>query len=66
MGASAAEMKNITIELLRRGYSKADITKIWGGNIMRVFRKVEEVAGINPTSKTLESDWEQSFSSLYS
>ncbi len=41
---SVAEMKNITIELLRRGYSKADIGKIWGGNIMRVFRKVEEAA----------------------
>lgn len=41
---SAAEMKNITIELLRRGYSKADITKIWGGNAMRVLRKVEEKA----------------------
>ncbi len=39
---SVAEMKNITIELLRRGYSKADIAKIWGGNIMRVFREIEE------------------------
>lgn len=43
---SAAEMKNITIELLRRGYSKQDIGKIWGGNIMRVFSKVEAVAGV--------------------
>ncbi len=42
---SAAEMKNITIELLRRGYSKSDITKIWSGNIMRVMRKVEEISG---------------------
>jgi membrane dipeptidase len=42
---TVAEMKNITIELLRRGYSKSDITKIWSGNIMRVLRKVEEVAG---------------------
>jgi membrane dipeptidase len=41
---TASDMKNITIELLRRGYSKADITKIWGGNVMRVLRKVEEVA----------------------
>jgi membrane dipeptidase len=40
---SVAEMKNITIELLRRGYTKSDIRKIWGGNFMRVFRKVEEV-----------------------
>ncbi len=43
---SVAEMKNITIELLRRGYSKEDIGKIWSGNIMRVFRNVQEAAGI--------------------
>jgi membrane dipeptidase len=42
---SVADMKNITIELLRRGYSKSEIGKIWGGNIMKVFRKVEEIAG---------------------
>src|SRR5674476_622848 len=41
---TASEMKNITIELLRRGYSKADITKIWGGNVMRVLQKVEDLA----------------------
>ena len=36
---TVSEMKNITIELLRRGYKKADIEKIWGGNIMRVFEE---------------------------
>lgn len=41
---SVAEMKNITIELLRRGYTKSEIKKIWGANFIRVFRKVEEVA----------------------
>jgi membrane dipeptidase len=46
---TVAEMKNITTEMLRRGYSKADITKIWGGNIMRVLRKVEEIAGTPAT-----------------
>ena len=40
---TVAEMKNITIELLRRGYSKADIKKIWSGNIMRVFREAENL-----------------------
>jgi membrane dipeptidase len=48
---TVSEMKNITVELLRRGYSKADITKIWGGNIMRVLRTTEELAG----SKTVIS-----------
>jgi membrane dipeptidase len=40
---SVAEMKNITIELLHRGYSKAEIEKIWGGNFMRVFRQVQDM-----------------------
>jgi len=40
----ASEMKNITIELLRRGYSKKNIEKIWGGNTMRVMRQVEQLA----------------------
>jgi membrane dipeptidase len=48
---TVSDMKNITIELLRRGYSKSDITKIWGGNIMRVLRKVGEVAK-NTSSRT--------------
>jgi membrane dipeptidase len=38
---TVADMKNITVELLRRGYSRSDIAKIWGGNVMRVFRDVE-------------------------
>lgn len=39
-----SEMGNITIELVKRGYSKKQIEKIWGGNIMRVFREVEKNA----------------------
>jgi membrane dipeptidase len=37
----ASEMGNITIELVKRGYSEEDIRKIWGGNFIRVFKKVE-------------------------
>lgn len=40
---SVADMKNITIELLRRGYSNKDIAKIWGGNIMRVMKEAESL-----------------------
>jgi membrane dipeptidase len=39
-----SEMGNITLELLRRGYSEQDIRKIWGGNFMRVFKEVEKRA----------------------
>jgi len=41
----ASQMKNITIEMLKRGYTKNDIKKIWGENFLRVFRKVEKYAG---------------------
>jgi membrane dipeptidase len=37
-------MGNITLELVRRGYSKGEIRKIWGGNLMRVMRKTDRVA----------------------
>jgi membrane dipeptidase len=37
-------MKNITSELLRRGYSADDIAKIWGGNFMRVMAANQAVA----------------------
>ena len=41
---NAAEAVNVTAELLRRGYSEKDIRQIWGGNLLRVWGKVEKVA----------------------
>jgi membrane dipeptidase len=41
---SAADLPKITQALLDRGYSDDDIRKILGGNILRVFRQVEEVS----------------------
>lgn len=38
-----SEMKNITAELLRRGYSEKDIRQIWGENLLRVFAEVEKL-----------------------
>ena len=40
----ASEVMNITIELVRRGYSEEAIEKIWGKNVMRVFGEVQAVA----------------------
>jgi membrane dipeptidase len=34
----------LTSELLERGYSEEDVLKVLGGNLLRVFRRVEEVA----------------------
>lgn len=38
-----SQMGNVTLELVRRGYSEEDIQKIWGGNIMRVMREVQDI-----------------------
>jgi membrane dipeptidase len=40
----AGELKNITLELLSRGYSDQDIEKIWGGNLLRVMKQAEDYA----------------------
>jgi len=39
-----SQMGNITLELVKRGYSEEDIRKIWGGNIMRVMKQVMKFA----------------------
>ena len=39
-----ADCLNVTIELVRRGYTEEQILKIWGGNLLRVWRDVEKVA----------------------
>ncbi|MEM1406333.1 MAG: dipeptidase [Bacteroidota bacterium] len=40
----ASEVMNITIELVKRGYTEEQIQKIWGGNLIRVFKEVQAVA----------------------
>lgn len=40
----ASETANVTLELVRRGYSREDIEKLWGGNLLRVWREVEQYA----------------------
>jgi membrane dipeptidase len=42
--ANEGEAAGVTVELLARGYSEADIDKLWGGNYLRVFRAVETKA----------------------
>jgi membrane dipeptidase len=39
-----SEIGNLTLELQKRGYSKDEIEKIWSGNFLRVFSKVENIA----------------------
>ena len=40
----ASEVMNITIELVKRGYTEEQIEKIWGGNLIRVFKEVQAIA----------------------
>jgi len=40
----ASDALNVTLELVKRGYSEEDIKKIWGGNFMRVWRQAELAA----------------------
>jgi len=47
---SPADLPKITAALMARGYSAEDCRKILGGNLLRVFREVEEV------SKQLQSE----------
>lgn len=39
-----SELPNITIEMVRRGYTEEEIIKIWGGNFLRVLKANEAYA----------------------
>ena len=41
---NAAETFNVTLELVRRGYTEEQIARIWSGNLLRVWAEVEQVA----------------------
>lgn len=40
----ATEAPNVTMELVRRGYTEAQIAQLWSGNLLRVMGEVEKVA----------------------
>lgn len=42
----ADETFNVTLELVKRGYSEADIAKLWSGNLLRVMGQVQAVAAM--------------------
>jgi len=41
---NVSEIRNVTAELITRGYSEADIAKLWGGNFLRVWDQVQKAA----------------------
>ena len=41
---NASETFNVTLELVRRGYTEAQIEQIWSGNLLRVLTEVQAVS----------------------
>ena len=48
--SDASETFNVTLELVRRGYTEAQIAKLWSGNLLRVMGEAQKVA------KSLQKD----------
>jgi membrane dipeptidase len=47
----ASETFNVTLELVRRGYTEEQIGKIWSGNLLRVMEECRKIAqGLQKTS----------------
>jgi membrane dipeptidase len=47
----ASETFNVTLELVKRGYTEEEISMIWSGNLLRVLDVVEAVAKKMQASK---------------
>jgi membrane dipeptidase len=43
--SDVSELPNVTLELLRRGYSRSDLEKFWSGNLLRIMREVQRKRG---------------------
>ncbi len=52
----AGETLNVTIELVRRGYSEDQIARLWGGNLLRVMEAVESVAAHAKSAVAAQSE----------
>jgi len=40
----ASETFNVTLELVRRGYTEEQIARLWSGNLLRVLDEVQRIA----------------------
>ena len=45
---SVADYPKISRRLMAAGYSKADVAKFWGGNVLRVMREAQALAQTPP------------------
>ena len=42
--SDASETYNVTLELVKRGYTEEEIAKLWSGNLLRVLDEVQGLA----------------------
>ena len=47
----ASETLNVTLELVKRGYTEEEISNIWSGNLLRVLDEVQEISSQLQNSK---------------
>ena len=47
----ASETFNVTLELVKRGYTEEEISNIWSGNLLRVLDEVQEISSQLQNSK---------------
>ena len=47
--SEVSDMQNLTVELVRRGYSEEDIGKFWGLNLLRVLDQVQATQVVSGT-----------------
>ena len=41
---NSSQMKNLTVELLKRGWTVEELKAFWGGNLLRVWKACEDYA----------------------
>ena len=51
-----ADLPNLTKELLRRGYSESDVSKILGGNMLRVMEAIGDKSSLLDGLQDLKID----------
>lgn len=47
----ASETRNVTAELVKRGYTTEQIRKLWGGNLLRVWSECDSIAAAGRRTK---------------
>ncbi|MBD8496116.1 dipeptidase [Pseudomonas syringae] len=47
---NVGDTRNVTAELIQRGYSEQDIAKLWGGNFLRVWEQVQQAGSHAPAA----------------